>query len=784
MRIFRDVLIGATLLSTIVVSTHAQQSNADVGDDGELAASQTALAPTSHPAWPRELAQLWLAPARGAGTARLTNTAVASASKLIADGDYSKALGAVSQPGAQLGPLGQYATYYAGLAQLNLNQAAEARRLFRSLRDQTPAGYLAEAAALGEADAAIALNDPGAAVAIYERLLKGTPSRIDATLMRLGRAYKAAGNPTKASEAFARVYYEFALGDQAADAGSELALLSNLRPIEAGSQRYKLELGRAERLFGAGRYSDARGAFDGLEGAAKGDDRELVQLRQAESDYFLRRYRNAHDALRPLTVNTSRRAEALYFFAVSSRDLGDKTTFLTTTRRIADDYPTDSWAEESLNALGTYYILADEDDSADQAFRELYDKFPQGTRAERAAWKAGWRAFRQNKYGDTIHYFEQGAADFPRSDYRPSWLYWAGRAHEALGEQADADARYALVIADYLNSYYGRLAVSHLGKRADAVKARMMAARPAESAAAPPALPANAVVVRALLSAEMYSDALNELTFARRVWGDSPAIQATIAWTDQQLSRRETGTTRFQLVRGAINTMRRAYPQYMAAGGEDLPRDVQTVIFPMAYWDLIRKYAEARELDPYLVAALVAQESTFVADIRSHANAYGLTQLLPSTARQYARKLKIRYSSRLLTDPDANIRMGTAYFADKIKEFGDVHLALASYNAGERAVRQWMAERPGLERDEFIDDMPYPETQGYVKKILGTAEDYRRLYSGASALDGVDKTPVTAATKAAPSKASGRKAAASARRPAPKVSPAPKRSTKPKARKR
>ena len=72
--------------------------------------------------------------------------------------------------------------------------------------------------------------------------------------------------------------------------------------------------------------------------------------------------------------------------------------------------------------------------------------------------------------------------------------------------------------------------------------------------------------------------------------------------------------------------------------------------------------------------------------------------------------------------------MGTAYFADKIREFGSVHLALASYNAGETAVRRWMARAPGLPQDEFIDDIPYPETQNYVKRILGTAEDYRRLY--------------------------------------------------------
>jgi soluble lytic murein transglycosylase len=175
--------------------------------------------------------------------------------------------------------------------------------------------------------------------------------------------------------------------------------------------------------------------------------------------------------------------------------------------------------------------------------------------------------------------------------------------------------------------------------------------------------------------------------------------------------------------------MKRAYPQYLASGGEELPKDVLAVIFPIDYGDLIRKYATQQNIDPYLLAALVAQESTFVRDIRSGANAYGLMQLVPATAREYAQRLKLRYSLNLLTSADANIQMGTAYLADKIRQFGDVHLALASYNAGERAVRRWMAERPDVvDREEFIDDIPYPETQNYVKRVLGTAEDYRHLY--------------------------------------------------------
>src|SRR2546428_7385881 len=74
----------------------------------------------------------------------------------------------------------------------------------------------------------------------------------------------------------------------------------------------------------------------------------------------------------------------------------------------------------------------------------------------------GGAAYRAGRYADTTRVFEKAAFDFPRSDFRPTWLYWSARAHEALKEHALAEARYRLAATDYLNSYYGRLAVKHL----------------------------------------------------------------------------------------------------------------------------------------------------------------------------------------------------------------------------------------------------------------------------------------------------------------------------------
>jgi soluble lytic murein transglycosylase len=714
------------------------------GSVGTASPAVVVLRPTDHPPLPDDPSQFWMTPTPANTTRTAALNAFASAVKLEVDGQFAKALLPLSQPLLREHPLGEYVQYYKGLAQLSVGRTTDARSTFQALVASGPAGYLWEAAAFREAESDEALGDHGAALAIYERLSKTKTSAPDDLLIRMGMAAEAAGDPEKALEAFSRAYYEFPFSDLAPAAELALDRLPNRSPIAAGTNRFKLELGRAEQLFGGRRYSQARTAFARLQSAAQGDDVELVNLRIAESDYFLKQLRAARDGVKPYIEKASRQGEALFFYAAALYDLGNRDEYFRIVRRIADDFPTQTWSEEALNHLATHFIVDDEDAKADETFREMYARFPGGRYAERAAWKIGWLAYRNQQYSDTIRVFEGAAARFPRSDYRPPWLYWSARSHEALQEADAAQSRYLLAATDYFNSYYGRLALTHLN---EATRRRIIARTPLSKDAPPLSsgpddaededmpsrpLPPNEKLVRALLGLGLYDQAINELQYAQRVWGESPAIRATLAWIYQKQGQSEKGSRQFNLYRASINTMKRAYPQYLAVSGERLPKDVLRLIFPLQYWDLIRKYSALHELDPYFVAALMAQESTFVADIQSPAKAVGLMQLEAKTARQYAKKMKMRYTASLRSNPDANVKIGTAYLADKIREFGDLHFVLAAYNAGEGRVRKWRADRPGLPRDEFIDDIPFPETQNYVKRILGTAEDYRRIYGGES----------------------------------------------------
>ena len=724
----RPAFAAALVLFAIVaLDVRAQEAEITVPP-----APPVTLLPTAHPALPARPSDFWFVPSEfpPASTARseLPTQKFARGAKLVDSGDFAAGLALIDAADVSGTPLMTYSRYYRAKALAGLNRFSDALALLDSLeaeRQAGGAGYLfAEGAPMHRAELEVARQDAKEAVHILEDLAsKPSLTTPEEVWLRLGRAAEADGNRDKAIDAYRKVYYEYPLSLQALDAQSLLARLDNASLAD----RFTLELARAERIFTARRWAQARAGFEPLAGIATGDDKELVALRLAECDYYLDRFRASRDALQPYLKGASRKAEARFFSLTATRALGDNDTYVAEARALVEEFPHSTWAAETLNNLASHYVILDDDATADDVFKELWRRFPDSRYSERAAWKVGWWAYKNGRFADAAQAFDAGAAAFPRADTRPAWLYWSGRAHDQTGETAIANERYRLELADYENSYYGRLAGKLLASRGEPAVEGTVTIAPVLGAVPVP----TADVVRQLVGLEMYDAALKELQYAQREWGDTPAIEETIAFIRHEQAQQETAPDRFDHLRGAINTMKRAYPQYLAAGGEDLPPAVLEVIYPLDYWPFIDKYAKANDLDPYLMAALIAQESTFTADVRSGANAYGLMQLLPATGRSYAGKVGLgRFTTSMLTMPEANIRMGMRYFKELSDRLGGAPFALASYNAGPNKIVQWINERPGIPQDEFIDDIPFPETQNYVKRILGTAEDYRRLYGG------------------------------------------------------
>ena len=151
--------------------------------------------------------------------------------------------------------------------------------------------------------------------------------------------------------------------------------------------------------------------------------------------------------------------------------------------------------------------------------------------------------------------------------------------------------------------------------------------------------------------------------------------------------------------------------------------------YPTLYWDLVQEAAAGYAYDPRVFHGLVREESSFNPEIVSWAGARGLSQLMPATAREVARKMGTTVTMDQLFDPKTNLTIGACYFDTLSRQWnGNLFLAVASYNAGPGNVQKWLATAGDRPTDEFVERIPIRETRHYVKRVLGTFEMYRTLY--------------------------------------------------------
>lgn len=153
-------------------------------------------------------------------------------------------------------------------------------------------------------------------------------------------------------------------------------------------------------------------------------------------------------------------------------------------------------------------------------------------------------------------------------------------------------------------------------------------------------------------------------------------------------------------------------------------------IYPMKYEEYVYKYAEEYNVDPLLVLAIIKAESNFEPEVVSGSNAIGLMQLMNATAEDTARKLKIEYPSKeILYNPEMNIRLGTKYYSTLIEKYQNATIALTAYNAGSGNVDKWIDSGLLKLDGSNAEDIPFKETNMYVRKILRDYEIYKKLYN-------------------------------------------------------
>jgi lytic transglycosylase catalytic len=153
-----------------------------------------------------------------------------------------------------------------------------------------------------------------------------------------------------------------------------------------------------------------------------------------------------------------------------------------------------------------------------------------------------------------------------------------------------------------------------------------------------------------------------------------------------------------------------------------------TKVYKLEYTEYVKKYANEYNVDEYLIYAIIKAESNFEPNAESHRGAKGLMQLMYSTAEDISKRIDIELNEDNILDPDININLGTKYISMLIQKYNNINLALAAYNAGSGNVDGWI-EKGTLKSDgSDIENVPFTETNNYVRKILRDYEIYKNVY--------------------------------------------------------
>ncbi len=702
----------------------------------------------------------WTAPAPEAKARAETRGAEAHiltrVQQLMAQNRYAQALKALQQTKTNLGGRRAFLT---GNALLRLKRFREAADAFEKAPGEAPA--LEKYALVLLAKAALEAGQHARARGALETLLEKwrgapDPSFVHAQLVRIHRAGKRPLRAAQTAERYLRAFPESGEAPDFLFMRAE-ALRAGRRDREAARTYRKLWLRhpehpraaragkQAERISaalspplerpGAGdlyrrarllqkryRYEKAFRGFGELERLfPKSPYRGDAAFHQARLLFSLRKTKRAGGALRGIIrrypAGNPRRAEASYLLARNHLRKRDQSAFESRARQLIKETRTGPWAARTRYLLARVY----EDDRnyprAARRYEEVLANDPRSKWAPMATFRLAWLRFRSKDYAGAQKAFARTTNAYPDHWLAASAAYWRAVATERAGERKNALARYRYCVRLYRHRYYGQMALRAIARLARAKDPASLGAPPLRTAGyrewmRPPPKSAGVRRVAELLS----SVGLHEYAAMeyRRLYPSPYArYHAARALTKAGLSHR------------AIRLVNESFWGAVSGGGRDLPRAFWETVYP-----LIVERAEPGGAHPFLVNAVIRAESAYDARAISPAGARGLMQLMPATGLNLARKHKIRLASLDdLFDPALNARLGARYLGALLREFrGALVPAIASYNAGSRPVKRWWKNGRKKPLDVFIEEIPYPETKNYVKKVLGYYREYQRIY--------------------------------------------------------
>lgn len=641
----------------------------------------------------------------------------------ILDRDYTKAIDPLIRAKARAGDLGEYVSYYLGMSYMQAGKTPEAVATLNGFETKYPDSLLVRDAHVVYANALMQAGRGQEAVTLLEK--DREPQRVDVE-WNLGRAYETAGDPAKAAGVFRNIYLTMPLAAEADASAGELKKLAGSTAVAPMSVEERKS--RADLLAKGRRYADAAKEYHDLLDEANTTDRPDLVMALANAQMRSGKAKDARKLLESLQqLNADQSAQRLYLIAEASRAADDDDGFLNVLGQLRQQAPQSRWLEQGLLSAGNIYLLRRDYDHAIDSYRELQQRFPKGGRASYAHWKAAWLTLRQGRKEEAEKQFEEQIAIYPDSNEVPAALYWSGRLAEADGDNGKARAYFQKLSDRFRNYYYADLARQEMKK--------LPAGEPLQDALLdkiPPIETNQKVLDNDAPSDDLRVQKAKLLSNGALVDQAARELQAA-AGEAEKASWVAPETARIfqenELYNRGIEVVKHAVPNYFALDIPALPRAYWEALFPRPYWTDLKRFSTQNELDPYLVASLIRQESEFNPGAVSNKNAVGLMQLLPKTGKLVAKEEKIRhFRADALFTPGVNLQLGTKYFRTMVNKFGSFEYALAAYNAGDDRVKDWLSSGDFRDPQEFVESIPFTETREYVQAIMRNASVYRQLY--------------------------------------------------------
>ncbi len=498
-----------------------------------------------------------------------------------------------------------------------------------------------------------------------------------------------------------------------------LAAQARLEADGAWTLTFDEGLARAQAIFNAGDVKRCLLALDALQ-VTPGSEAKVALLRGQA--LLARGKEKDQEAQAQLAIAAagppSIAAQALMTSAKRLMRLQDNAAARSAFKRVDEKYPGEFAADEAGYLAAWLSMNSGDFEAAVADFTAFETRHPGSRRRDEARWFKGFSFIRAKKHAQARAVLLSLPVDFQRSQLVPQALYWAARAAQLQGPAGDAGpavdvvAEYRAVVNGFAGTFYGLLASERLQELSVAAPLPFAVTPRVLAVKRPPGLELAALLARTGL----FRDAAQEVN---RALGTMPAADA-LEWGHALQALGDFGAAHTLAARhlwGAVYSQRTP--------------EALTLMYPRAFRASVEAWTAKNGVEPALAWAIMRRESAFSPAVTSSADARGLMQLIPPTARAIALELKLPPADDAeLYSPEWNIRLGTWYLRALTTRLHHPTLVAAAYNGGPSSVVRWAKERGEVPLDQWVEEIPFKETRGYVKQVTSDLFIYRQLYGG------------------------------------------------------